>query len=177
MDWLPTTLFLPGEFHGERSLAQSRGSQWIISNLKSTAVNWRAEGAGMTTLCWALHTFSCYCSVTKLCLTLCGFLFFHCLPGFAQTHVHSVSDAIQASHPQSPLSPPAVNPSQHQGLFQWVGSCIRWPKYWSFSFSISVFNKYWGLISFRTAWMPMFTNTELPIPTELLEQRPLTDKT
>ena len=98
MDWLPTRLFFPGEFHGERSLAQSMGSQWIISNLKSTGVNWRAEGAGTTTLCWALHKFSCYCSVTILCLTLCGFLVFHYLPGFAQTHVHWVSDAIQPSH-------------------------------------------------------------------------------
>ena len=38
--------------------------------------------------------------------------------------------------------------SQHQGLFQWIGSSIRWPKYWSFSFSISPSNEYWGLISF-----------------------------
>ena len=37
----------------------------------------------------------------------------HCLPEFAQTHVHSVDDAIQPSHPLSPHSPPALNPSQH----------------------------------------------------------------
>ena len=41
---------------------------------------------------------------------------------FAQTHVHWVSDAIQPSHPLSPPSPPALNLSQNQGLFQWVGS-------------------------------------------------------
>ena len=39
-------------------------------------------------------------------------------PGVAQTHVHQVSDAIQPSHPLSPASPPALNLSQHQGLFQ-----------------------------------------------------------
>ena len=44
----------------------------------------------------------------------------HQLPEFIQTHVHRVSDAIQPSHPLSSPSPPAPNPSQHQGLFQWV---------------------------------------------------------
>ena len=43
-------------------------------------------------------------------------------PGLTQTHVHWVSDAIQPSHPLSSPSPPAPNPSQHQGLFQWVNS-------------------------------------------------------
>jgi len=47
-------------------------------------------------------------------------------------------------------SPPAPNPSQHQGLFQWVSSSQQVAKYWSFSFSISPFNEYPGLISFRT---------------------------
>ena len=46
----------------------------------------------------------------------------HKLPEFTQTHVHRVSDAIQTSHPLSSPSPPAPNPSQHQGLFQWVSS-------------------------------------------------------
>ena len=72
----------------------------------------------------------CYCSVPKLCLTLCdpmdcsmpGFPVLHYLPEFAQTHVHWVSDAIQPSHPLLPPSPPPFNLSQHQGLFQWVSS-------------------------------------------------------
>ena len=51
------------------------------------------------------------------------------------------------SHPLSSPSPPAFNLSQHQGLFQWVSSLIRWPK--SFSFSISPSNEYSGLTSFR----------------------------
>ena len=46
----------------------------------------------------------------------------HQLPEFTQTHVHQVSDAIQPSHPLSSPSPPAPNPSQLQGLFQWVNS-------------------------------------------------------
>ena len=60
-----------------------------------------------------------------------------------------VSDAIQVSHPLWPPSPPALNLSQHSGLFQWVSSSHRWPKYWSFSFIISPSNEHPGLISFR----------------------------
>jgi len=68
--------------------------------------------------------------VGKSCLTLCdpmnlstpGLPVHHQLPDFTQTHVHPVCDAIQTSHPLSFPSPPAPNPSQHQGLFQWVNS-------------------------------------------------------
>ena len=64
------------------------------------------------------------------CPTLCdpmnrstpGLPVHHQLPEFTQTHAHWVSDAIQPSHPLSPPSPPAPNPSQHQSLFQWVNS-------------------------------------------------------
>ena len=44
------------------------------------------------------------------------------LPESTQTHVHWVGDAIQSSHPLSSPSLPALNPSQHQGLFKWVSS-------------------------------------------------------
>ena len=72
----------------------------------------------------------CCCSVTQSCLTLCspmdcstpGFPVLHYLPEFAQTHVHWVGDAIQTSHSLLPAFPPALNLSQHQGLFQWIGS-------------------------------------------------------
>ena len=77
----------------------------------------------------------------------------HHLLELTQTHVHWVGDAIQPSHPLLSPSPPAFNLSQHLGLFQWVSSSIRWPKYWSFSFSISPFNEYSGLISFRMDWL------------------------
>ena len=50
---------------------------------------------------------------------------------------------------------PASILSQHQGLFQWVSSSHRWPKYWSFSFSISPPNEYSGLISFRIDWLDL----------------------
>ena len=69
------------------------------------------------------------CSVAQWCLTLCDPMN-HSTPGlpvnqlleFTQTHVHQVGDAIQPSHPLSSPSPPALNPSKHQGLFQWVNS-------------------------------------------------------
>ena len=51
-----------------------------------------------------------------------GLPVYHQLLEFTQTHVHRVSDAIQPSHPLSSPSPPAPNPSQQQGLFQWVNS-------------------------------------------------------
>ena len=73
----------------------------------------------------------------------------HQLPEFTQTHVHRVSDAIQPSHLLSSHSLPAPNPSQHQSLFQWSALRMRWPKYWSFSFSIIPSKEIPGLISFR----------------------------
>ena len=63
--------------------------------------------------------------------------------------------AIQPSHPLSTPSPPALNHIQHQGLFKWVSSSIWWPKYWSFSLSISVSNEYPGLFSFRMDWLDL----------------------
>ena len=79
----------------------------------------------------------------------------------AQIHVHWVGDAIQPSHPLLSPSPPAFNLSQHLGLFQWVSSSIRWPKYWSFSFSISPFKEYSGLISFRMDWLDLLAEERL----------------
>ena len=79
----------------------------------------------------------------------------HQLPEFTQTHVHWVGDAIQPSYPLSSPSPPAPNPSQHQGLFQESTLHIRWLKYWSFSFSISPSNEHPGLISFRMDWLDL----------------------
>ena len=75
----------------------------------------------------ATHQFS---SVAQLSPTLCdpmnrstpGLPVYHQLLEFTQTHAHRVSDAIQPSHSLSSPSPPAPNPSQHQGLFQWVNS-------------------------------------------------------
>ena len=76
----------------------------------------------------------------------------HQLPELTQTHVHGVSDAIQPSHHLLLL--PSIFPSirifSNESVF-----LIRWPKYWSFSFSISPFNEYSGLISFRMGWLDL----------------------
>ena len=101
-----------------------------------------------------------FSSVAQSCPTLCdpmhcsmpGLPVHHQLPELAQTHVHRVSVAIQPSHPLSSPSPPAFNLSQHQGLFHESVLHIRWPEYWSFSFSISPSNEYSELISFRIDW-------------------------
>ena len=79
----------------------------------------------------------------------------HQLLEFTQTHVHWVSDAIQPSHP---LLPPslllAIFP--HIRVFSSKSALhIRWPKYWSFSFSISPSNEYSGLISFKIDWLDL----------------------
>ena len=66
-----------------------------------------------------------------------------------------VSDALLPSHPLSSPSPPAFNLSQHRVFSSESVLCIRWPKYWSFSFSISPSNEYSGLISFRMDWMDL----------------------
>ena len=113
------------------------------------------------------------CSVSQSYPTLCnpmdfstpGFPALHHLPELAQTHVHWVGDAIQSSHPLSSPYLPAFNLSQNQGnlfvcLFFRVFSnelalCIRWPKYWSLSVSISSSNEYSGLISFIIDWFDL----------------------
>ena len=84
-----------------------------------------------------------------------GFLVHHHHPELAQTHVHWVGDAIQPSHPLSSPFPPALNLSQHQGLFQWVSTSKQVAKNWNFSFSISPSNEYSGLIAFRMDWLDL----------------------
>ena len=103
------------------------------------------------------------CSVTQSCPTLCGpmdcsmpgFPVLHHLPELTQTSVHWVGDAIQPSHPLLSLHLwPSIFPSIR--VFSNASTlCIRWPKYWSFSFSISPSNEYSGLISFRIDWFDL----------------------
>ena len=102
------------------------------------------------------------CPVTQLCPTLCdpmdchmpGFPVLHHLLEFAQTHVHWVGDAIQPSHPLLSPSPPSIFPSIRVFSSE-LAVRIRWPKYWSFSFSISPSNEYSGLIFFRIDWFDL----------------------
>ena len=100
--------------------------------------------------------FYCCCSVTQLCPALGdpmdwsipGFPVLHYLPGFPQTHVHCVSDAIHLilcrTLPFLPSIFPNIRVFPNESVL-----CIRWPKYWSFNFSISPSNEYSELISFR----------------------------
>ena len=84
-----------------------------------------------------------------------GFSVLHNLPEFAQTHVHWISDTIQPSRLLFPSSHSGFNLSQHQGLFKEAPVQIRWPKYWSFSFSISPSKEYSGLLSFLIDWLDL----------------------
>ena len=79
-----------------------------------------------------------YCSMP-------GFPVHHQLPEPTQTRGHRVSDAIQPSHPL--LSPPSIFPNIRVFLNE-SALCIRWPKYWSFTFNINPSDEHQGLISF-----------------------------
>ena len=102
-------------------------------------------------------------SVAQSCSTLfdpmnCstpGLLVHHQLPDFTQTHVHRVSDAIQPSHPLRPLLllppiPPSIRVFSNESTL-----LMRWPKYWSFSFSIIPSKAIPGLISFIMDWLDL----------------------
>ena len=112
---------------------------------------------------YSIDWYSCCCSVTKLCLILCnpmdssmpGFPVLQYLTEFAQIHVHWVTDAIQPSHP---LPPPLLLPSIFPSIRVFPSKLALWirgPKYWSFSFSISLSNEYSGLISFWMDWLDL----------------------
>ena len=114
-------------------------------------------------MCWwtsRLLPCPCCCSVAQLCPTLCdlmdcstpGFPFPHYFPEFTQTHIHWVDDASQhLILCRALLLLPSIFPSIR--VFSNVSVlCIRWPKYWSFIFSISPSNEYSGLISFTIDW-------------------------
>ena len=84
-----------------------------------------------------------------------GFPVCHYLPEFAQTHSHWVSDAMQPSHPLLPPSPSVSIFPNIRVFSRELALRIGWPKYWSFSFSISPSNEYSGLISFRIDWLDL----------------------
>ena len=84
-----------------------------------------------------------------------GLPVYHKLPESTQTHVHRVGDTIQPSHPLSSTSPPAPNPPSIRVFSNESALHMRWPKYWSFSFSISPSHKHPGGISFRMDWLDL----------------------
>ena len=113
----------------------------------------------------AWHFFQSVSSVSQSCPTSCnpmncstrGLPVHHQLPEFTQTHVHRVSDAIQPSHLCRPLLllppiPPSIRVFSNESTL-----CMRWPNYWSFSFSISPSNEHPGLISFRMDLLYLLT--------------------
>ena len=84
-----------------------------------------------------------------------GLLVHHQLPESTQTHVYRVGDAIQSSHL---LSSPSLLSSIFPSIRVFSNEsalCIRWPKYWSFSFNISPSKEHPGLISFRMDWLDL----------------------
>ena len=139
---------------------------WQLMLLRSNIVTMKLDINFALSSYLAIILSPCYCcSVTKWCQILRnpmdfstpGFPVPHHLRKFAQVYIYWINEAIHLSHPLLPFSPSAFNLSQHQGLFQWVSClyCISWPKYWSFSFSISPSNEYSGLISiWRRKWQP-----------------------
>ena len=104
-----------------------------------------------------------FSSVAQSCPTLCdpmncstpGLPVHHQLQEVTQTHVHWVGDTIQPPHPLSSLSPPVPNPSSIRVFSNESALCMRWPKYWSFSFSISPSKEHPGLISFSMDWLDL----------------------
>ena len=135
-------------------LEQIRMGCEFVTNVALISSHW---------FCHSFHFYYCSCLVTKLCPTLwnpmnCsmpGFPVLHRLPELAQIYVHWVSDAIERFHPLLFSSPfPSIFPSIR--VFSNESALhIRWPKYWSFSFSISSSNEYPGLISFRIDWLDL----------------------
>ena len=119
----------------------------------------------MRTSCLQLCFRSWVCSVQSLShVQLCdpmnrstpGLPVHHQLPEFTQTHVHWAGGAIQLSHLLLFPSPPAFNLPNIRVFSNESALCIRWPKYWSFSFNISLSNEHPGLISFWVDWLDLF---------------------
>ena len=142
------------------------GQGWNTLNsqnyLEKEKQSWRHHASWFQTIketlikiLWLLFkSLSLDCSVVQLRPIFCdpmdcsmpGFPFLHYFLEFAQTHIYWVSDVIQPSHPLSPLVLlPSIFPSMR--VFSSESAlCIRWPKSWSFSFSISPSNEYFVIV-------------------------------
>ena len=160
--------------HGLYSPWNSPGKNTGVGSLSLLQGIFQAQGLnpGLLHCRWVLYQMSTrealkmvvqFSSVTQSCSTLCdpmnrstpGLPVHYQLLDFTQIHVHGVSDAIQPSHPlSSPLLispiPPSVRVFTNKLTLH-----IRWPKYWSFGFSISPSKEHRGLISFRMDWLDL----------------------
>ena len=155
-----------GKRNPSKTVGVTRGHQ-RANTLKpysqETSQSNHTRTTALSNQCLGAFTVPKLSSVAQSCLTLCdpmdcstpGLPPYHQLPEFTQTHAHWVGDDIQPSHPLSFPSPPAFHVSQHQGLSNESVLCIRWPKYWSISFSINPSNEYSELISFRIDWLDL----------------------
>ena len=150
-----------------RSVAQSCPTlrpPWIAARQASLSITNSQSSPRLTSIESVMYISSVQFShsVVSDSLTLCdsmdcsmpGFPVHHQLLELIQIHVHRVGDAIQPSHTLASPSPPAFNPES--GFFSNESVLhIRWPRYWSFSVSISPSNGYSGLISFRMDWLEL----------------------
>ena len=140
----------------QKPLARSHDSQ---GGFRSSHVTW----------VWFVLKIVQFTSVAQSCLTLCdpmksstpGFPVYHQLPEFTQTHSHQVSDATQPSHPRCPLLllppiPQSIKVFSNESTLR-----MRWPKYWSFHFSIIPSKEIPGLISFRMDWLDLLQSKGL----------------
>ena len=149
IDWLDLLAFqgtlksLLQQHSAQPSLWSNSHDYWKNYSFDFMDLCWQNQHPGRPVTVPQFHLalwciYSQFSSVTQLCPTLCdpmnhstpGLSVHHQLPEFSQTHVHQVCDAIQPSHPLSSPSPPAPNPSQHQGLFQCINSYSQSPPKW-----------------------------------------------
>ena len=157
-EWLITNRFLFGFFYDSISNFELLYSleKGAIYSINPFHINWEL-----------LTKYDQFSSVAQFCLTFCnpmdcstpGLPVHHQLLELTQTQVHQVSDAIQPSHLLSLLLQPSIFPSIRVFSSESV-LCIRLPKYWSFSFSISPSNEFSGLISFRINWLDLLAVQE-----------------
>ena len=141
----PTPVFWPVELHAERSLpAYSPQSHKESDTAGQLSLSLSSVAQSSPTFYDPMD-----CSTPSLPVH-------HQLLESTQTHVHWVGDAIQPSHPL--FCPLLLLPSIFTSIRDFSNEsvlCIRWPKYWSFSFSISPSNEYSGLISFIMDWLDL----------------------
>ena len=151
--WQPTPVFLPGESHGQRSLVGC--SPWGRTESDTTEATWQQQQQNIFRVCC--------CSVSKSCLTLCDPM--NCsMPGIPVLHYTlnllglMLFESVMPSNHLVLYRPLLLLPSNFPSIRVFSSESavgIRWPEYWSFSFSISPSSEYSGLISFRMDWFDL----------------------